>query len=120
MSRLKEKLRFGNSWGSLHTNQVRYVFVFTYTFYSGDCGFGYYKSIVLVTVLVAAAFVPNMAIMLSWVSMGSTGLLFVPLIYNNAFVIPAWILGVLAIIPGLVAANYSSYVYYFLVFVTLY
>ena len=79
----------------------------------GDCGIGYYKAIVLVTVLVAVAFVPNMALMLSWVSMGSTGLLFVPLIYNNAFVVPSWILGVLALIPGLVAANYSSYVLYF-------
>lgn len=71
---------------------------------------GYYYSIVLINVLVALAFVPNMAVMLSWIMMGSTGLMFIPMVYNNMFVVPMWALGFLALLPGFLAVYATKYV----------
>ena len=67
----------------------------------------------MVNLLVMTAFLPNMAVVLSWIATGNTGLLFVPLVYENMFVIPMWIVGVLAVIPGFVAAYADSYVSHF-------
>jgi len=82
---------------------------------SGDCGLGYYKSFMIVNVMVLLAYIPNMAVMLSWISSAGSGLLFVPLVYENAFVVPMWIVGTLAVIPGYIAAYSDGYVSHFIV-----
>jgi hypothetical protein len=67
----------------------------------------------IVNLLVLTAYLPNMVVVLSWIATSNSGLLFVPLIYENMFVIPMWIVGTLAVIPGFFAAYADSYVCHF-------
>ena len=64
----------------------------------------------MVCVMVLLAWLPNAIVMLSWIQSGGAGLVFIPMVYNNAFIIPSWILGTLSLIPGLLAAYSASYV----------
>ena len=71
---------------------------------------GYFYSIVLINVLIGLAFIPNMVVMLSWIASAGYGLVFVPMLYENMFVIPMWALGIIALAPGWLAAYAPKYV----------
>jgi len=75
---------------------------------SGDCGVGYFKSFMIINFLVLVAFVPIMCVLLSWVMIGNQGVIFIPFILRNVFMIPCWILGACALIPGFLAAYTES------------
>ncbi len=63
---------------------------------------GYKGSIMLTNSIIWLSFVPVMVMFISWI-IGNTGLLFVPLVYENYFSIPAWLLGILCTLPGIYA-----------------
>lgn len=71
---------------------------------------GYFKSIIIVNILVLISFVPNMTVLLSWLSSGTYGNLVIPLLMENALVIPSWVSGGLAVIPGTFALFSRAYV----------
>lgn len=62
---------------------------------------GYTGSIMAANVMVWLSFVPIMVVMLTWITFGAAGLLFIPLVYENAFSVPAWIMGAICTIPGI-------------------
>jgi hypothetical protein len=77
----------------------------------GDCGASYYASILIVSTLVAVAFVPHMALMISWlVSSANLVPIIAPFVYQNPYTLPWWIIGCVCMIPGILAAYSRKYV----------
>lgn len=62
---------------------------------------GYWGSVMAANTLVWLAFIPIMIVMISWITFGAAGLLFIPLVYQNAFSVPAWIFGAICTLPGI-------------------
>lgn len=65
-------------------------------------------SIMAANGMVWAAFLPIMIVMLSWLSYGIEGVIFIPLIWANAFSIPAWFIGSICTLPGIYALTASE------------
>jgi len=80
-----------------------------FTYQSGDCGLGYRQSTMLLIGILLLAFLPNMILMLSWVGYGTVGDFVVPILIGNPYVIPAWVLGGLAAIPGIMVLFANSH-----------
>jgi hypothetical protein len=64
----------------------------------------------IVNLLVVMAFLPLMILMLTWITAagGASSLLY-PIVLGNAFNVPWWVVGFVALIPGTMAAYSSKY-----------
>lgn len=64
----------------------------------------------IVNLLVVMAFLPLMILMLTWLTTaGGASALLYPIVLGNAFNVPWWVVGFVALIPGTMAAYTSRY-----------
>lgn len=72
----------------------------------------------IVNLLVSMAFIPLMVLMVSWMlSAGSASALLYPIVLGNAFNVPWWVVGFVALVPGTMAAYSAKYDYLILRFI---